>query len=178
MTAQLLPNTDFLDVIKTVKLFANCGKEVAIECIFPCKQLLSIAEVNRNITSVSWENFTLEARNQLVFYLRKYNVKEEKNWNEITLFYKKELKYFEPIVEAFIRNSQIDGIEQHDFNWIMLAMCMENYYFGINKNIPVLFRELLPTYLAGHIPCGWIGKGKVDTYTTPVNLSEGILLIY
>ena len=104
MTTQLLPNTNFLDTIRTAKLFANCGKEVAMEYGFPYKQLLSSAEVNRNILSVSWEDFTLEARNALTIYLGKYSPKEEKNWNEITLFFKKELEYFQLIVKAFIHN--------------------------------------------------------------------------
>ena len=169
---------DFVDRLKSLPLFKHVGESNIHNLKFDYRQLSSVNDVNNQLNSTNWENFTLESRNRLTVYLIARRNKDYQAWNELTEAYKKELSYFEPLVNDFVEQSKIDKVFVHDFNWIFLALCMENHYSKLDSDIPILFQYFLPLYEAGHIPCGWQGAITEDHKGKPIDITKGILLVY
>jgi hypothetical protein len=168
----------FLQKLKSLPLFQHIGEDSVPETKFNQQRLNNVQEVNKQLQSIDWENFTLEARNRLTIYLHEKYPKEDSLWNTITNAYKSELLYFKPVVNKCMIINNLDEIFAHDFDWIFLAMCMENHYQRIAPRIPIFFQYFLPIYEAGHIPCGWNGRADEEYTGKPVDISNGILMVY
>lgn len=168
----------FLQRLKNLPLFQHLGEDSIPETTFTQRRLTSSQEVNKHLQSITWGNFTLEARNRLTAYLAKKHPKEDALWNPLTKAYKAELLYFEPIVDGVISHHSMDKKFSHSFFWNILAMCMENHYQRIAPRLPPFFLDFLPLYEAGHIPCGWEGPVQEEYTGKPIDKSTGILLVY
>ncbi|UOQ55549.1 hypothetical protein [Hymenobacter cellulosivorans] len=172
------PDQAFLQRLKDLPLFQHLGEYSIPETTFTQRRLPSSQEVNKHLHSITWENFTLEARNRLTMYLSKKHPKEDRLWNAITEAYKPELSYFKPTIEKYMREYHLDDAFAHDFDWNILGMCMENHYQKIAPRLPSFFLDFLPLYEAGHIPCGWEGPVQEEYTGKPIDKSAGILLVY
>lgn len=171
-------NNNVVDALKNAPLFTRCGQAETLDLKFSYAFLPTINAVNESLLAAEWESFTLEARNRLTSYLSLRRPREYQAWNAVTEQYKRELSTFDAAVQAFIGSSHLDPIFKHDFDWIILSMCMESHYQQLDTRIPILFQHLLPIYQAGHIPCGWRGEIQEDPSGKPMNLASGTLLIY
>jgi hypothetical protein len=172
------PDEAFLQKIKDLSLFQKLGEDSVPETKFTQQRLTDAEEANKHLQAINWGNFTLEARNRLTTYLSKKHPKEDILWNTITEVYKAELLYFKPIVEECMSRHYMAKDFVHDFEWNILAMCMENHYQKLVPRIPVFFLDFLPLYEAGHIPCGWKGPVLEEYTGKPIDKSTGILMVY
>lgn len=171
-------NNQVVDTLKNAPLFTRCGQVDSLPVAFPYEFLTSVQKVNESLLAPDWENFTLEARNRLTTYLSKRKPREYNSWNEVTERYKRDLTTFDALVQELIGRQHIDPVFKHDFDWIVLAMCMEGHYYQVDAHLPVLFQQLLPVYEMGHIPCGWRGQITEDHTGKSMQLSSGTLLVY
>ncbi|GAB4018864.1 hypothetical protein [Spirosoma koreense] len=173
-----------LNQFKAISLFTECGKPFKGETPpFNFEQITDVETVNKNLISSNWENFMLEGKNVLNYYLQNFfrNKEQEKEalrWNQIVDHYKEQLSDLENFTKGYLEASGLNKIMLHDINWIVLNMCMENHYRKLDPKIPILFLNMLPIYTAGHIPCGWQGDVKRKTDRKAMNISEGVLFIY
>ncbi|MCP2026342.1 hypothetical protein L1276_001486 [Flavobacterium sp. HSC-32F16] len=169
----------FFEKISSIKWFSNCGKEFYITD-FPVKIqfLKSFDEMQKNISSQNWEDLTMEARNRLTIFLHNEDRNNYQNWNKITEIKKRNLQQVEDIVKEFAKINKLDQNIVDDVLWNMLGAAMENYYFSINKKIPIFFQYLLEIYSQGNIPCGLIGEVKEDFKGKQINFSDYTLLVY
>lgn len=172
------PDEGFLQKLRVLPLFQQLGKDSVPETKFTQQRLTDAEEANKELQATDWESFTLEARNRLTAYLSKKHPKEDTLWNPLTKAYKLELQYFKPIVEEYMSRHHMVKDFAHDFEWNILAMCMENHYQKIAPRIPIFFLDFLPLYEAGHIPCGWKGPVLEEYTGKPIDKSTGILLVY
>ena len=178
MKVDTSPDRNFIERLKAIRWFQRCEQSPdGLHLKFSYRQIQDRAEVDENIKSLTWENFTLEASNRLTSYLHHNRNKEYQAWNTITDAYKKELPFFESQVQAFAETNGIACVLD-DFNCIVLGMCMENHYYKIAPHLPIFFQYLLPLYEKGHIPCGWQGEVEEEFTGKPVDLTKGIPLIY
>ncbi|RUT70567.1 hypothetical protein D0817_08815 [Flavobacterium cupreum] len=169
----------FFEKVNTIDWFFNCGKEFSISN-FPIKIkfLTSLDEMQENISSQNWEDFTLEAKNRLTVFLHRNNQNDYQDWNKIAEIVKKNLKPTEEIAEKFIEKNKLNKSIVDDVLWNIHGAAMENHYFSMNKKIPVFFKYLLEIYSAGNIPCGLIGEFKEDFDGKQIDFSDYTLLVY
>jgi hypothetical protein len=112
-------------------------------------------------SSIEWENFGLEQRNQLTMNLSSHARDRYRKWNDITDSIK---KVIEPLVAKKLASvaKKIGGATgrkqiQNNVKWDMLGACMELEYSDVRE--PNFFCGLMELYYAGRFPCGW---GEVD----------------
>jgi len=170
----------FLERVNSISWFSNCGNKFYIDN-FPIKLSFvgSIDEMMKNISSHEWENFTLEARNRLTAFLHKNNCEDyARKWNRIVDTQKNNLVTIENTAKKFANEKKLEKVFVSDVNWNVLGAAMESYYIKINENIPVFFKYLLEVYERGNIPCGWAGKEPENYGCMPIDISDGLLLVY
>ncbi|MCM0665516.1 hypothetical protein [Flavobacterium tyrosinilyticum] len=172
-------NDPFFEKINNIEWFSNCGKEFSISDFpFKIQFLSSLDEMQKNISSQKWEDFTLEATNRLTVYLHKNNRNNYLDWNRITEIKKSNLKHVETTAKKFAEKHNLDKNIVDDVLWNVLGAAMEDYYISINKRIPIFFKHLLEIYSRGNIPCGVIGNIKEDFDGNQIKFSDFVLLVY
>jgi len=173
-------SNQFFEQVNSIDWFSNCGNEFSIDS-FPIKIqfICSVDKMEQSLTDTNWENATLEARNRLTAFLheresRKYN----DDWNKVTEIHKSNLKGIEDIAKKFATENGIGKILVDDVLWNVLGASMEDYYFPINRKIPVFFKYLMEIYSQGNIPCGIIGEIEEVFGGKQIDFSQFTLLVY
>ncbi|UVO07424.1 hypothetical protein LW347_16280 [Pectobacterium polonicum] len=155
-------SNDAVDRLLKVDWFANVGNQCSIPNI---KVAVSLNEANLSLSSLDWENVTLEESNKISGYLAVKHTVIFQEWNNLA----KEAK-------CFLKDKLLKIIPQlNDFDNILLLQCIEwdvvsyliedAYKDKIKK--PLFFDSLIHIYESGHIPCGWDGvwpNGKLVVY--------------
>ena len=146
--------------ILSINWFSQLGEPITKHNVFIEKNL---SKVNELISSIEWENITLEESNNMRGYLyNKISLKEQKEWN----FIAEEGRYFinQKIIPVI---PEIEGINKdsliHDISWNLLHFIIEEHYKKKKIIKTHFFRELFELYSLGHLPCGWSNypNGKI-----------------
>jgi hypothetical protein len=169
---------EIIDQLKEFKLFVNVGKNMNVEVpgFTQIQPLTDLSQVERSLKSLTWENFTLEARNCLTIHLHQKYRNQYQDWNKVTELYKAQLSQFDSAY--LLLPTQLQQIVRGCFQWEVLGMCMESYYQKLDKKLPKIFANFLPIYEAGHLPCGWLGTIPQTEQEFRMNLKKGILQVY
>lgn len=151
--------SDVSNRLKNIDWFSQCGHPTSFDLTPEIKQVKTWSQAIKSSKKQTWENFQLEAQNQLTLFLF-HNYREQyRKWNEITREHKKTI--IEPLIEQKIRPFQIaNNLEielVHSVQWDILSALMENSYMNCSHK-SIFFLELLMVYEAGHFPYGWEGK--------------------
>jgi hypothetical protein len=139
--------------LQKIKWFFNVGRNPHLQNI---RQVASESEFIKHITSVDWENTTLEAGNEITGYLAKKYSREYQEWNTLV----REAKGIidaEIIPAIKITNNISEEIIFDNVKWDLVNFLMEDVYRGCLKH-DHFFEFLIEVYENGHIPCGWEGK--------------------
>ncbi|KTS28522.1 hypothetical protein [Pantoea stewartii] len=148
--------------LKKVKWFVNVGKASSLQNI---RHVTNESDFIKHITSIEWENATIEAGNEITGYLAKKYTKEYQEWNSLVREAKDIIsKEIIPLMKT------INGIEENvildNVKWDLVNFLMEDYYKEYLKG-DLFFASLIEVYEDGHIPCGLEGKwpsGKLVIY--------------
>ncbi len=151
--------TDLVAKLRTIDWFVRCGEPGDFEVTMPIEWVKTWPQAIKGMKSRTWENATLEARNQLTAFLSQHHRERDREWNNITEKLKREVvtPLTEEVWEPFRQERCCDVVLVHCVQWDILAALMENAYLDC-KHGCFFFHELLTVYEAGHFPCGWIGK--------------------
>lgn len=139
--------------LQKVKWFVNVGKATNLQKI---KKVANESDFVKHITSIDWENATIEAGNEITGYLAKKHSREYQEWNSLVREAKdiinKEIIPLMKIVDGIDANIILDNVK-----WDLVNYLMEDAYKEYLKG-DLFFEFLLEIYEDGHIPCGWEGK--------------------
>jgi hypothetical protein len=149
---------ELLDDLDSADCFATVGRPfpelVANKVLF----VASWAEAVECCGSISWEKFTLGARNILTLYLHDHARDRYGRWNQIVDEVKVMLiPIVERKLERIIRDHALPEVVGHCVRWDVLGACMESEYADISPT--AFFTDLMGWYKRGRFPCGW---GEVD----------------
>ena len=138
--------------ILSINWFSQLGEMINKDNVMIEKNL---SKVNEFISSIEWENITLEESNNMMIYLyNKISLKELKEWNIIA----EEGRYFinKKIIPVI---HEIEVINKdcliNDISWNLLHFIIEEHYKKKKIIKTNFFRELFELYRLGHLPCGW-----------------------
>lgn len=158
-------NTQFLREMESVHWFAQCGSPL-ISFQEPFELVGSWREAQESYLDPKWEEFSLDARNELTIYLARHCSVAFQNWNEI-------VKEATPFVESNIlshakKTQQENGLHPRFVDcvkWDVLSAISAASYTQFNP--PQFYLRYFEVYRRGHFPCGWEGvwpKGKMLIY--------------
>lgn len=158
---------EIIDRIRSIKWFQNCGSTVNNNVGYKIKYANTWESASDYFNHPTWEDTTLEARNELTSFLNKKYRNEYSKWNVLT----REAKGF---LEKEVMPEIVDFKEKNSLNetfvdcvkWDLLGAIMEQYFYKC-KNRPTFFLHLLTIYEEGNFPCGWEGeypKGELVIY--------------
>ena len=170
----------FFEKINNINWFSNCGNELFIEnCPIKIQFLSSFNEMGKGIKSDNWDDAILEAQNRLTSFLhkrehRRYN----EDWNKITLAHKEKLKSVEKIAKEFADQHGLGKDFVDSILWNVLGASMEEYYYSINRKIPIFFKYLMEIYSRGNLPCGIVGEIEEEFSGKQIDFSQFTLLVY
>lgn len=169
----------FFDNIKNINWFSNCGnKFVAKDFPIQIEFLQSLGVMMNSLISDDWQSAILEARNRLTVFLHQREKKHYSDWNKITEKHKANLVDVDDIAGAFADKNKLDKNFVDTIRWNILAASMEDYYFSINKEIPIFFKYLIDIYARGNVPCGIKGEIEESLNVSQVDFSKFTLLVY
>lgn len=150
------------DRIRAIDWCSNCGNVIdnQLDWNIGINYVQSWEEAEQKYTEISWEEKTLEARNELTGFLYNKHRNEYLKWNNIT----KEAKAFIeeevlPKIKKVQEDNQLDNIFIDCIKWDILGALMEDAYKRCNKR-PIFFLNLLDIYERGNFPCGWIENNE------------------
>jgi hypothetical protein len=149
----------FARELEAVDWFTACGQPLAVSLPFQAAPVSSWAEAIERCSDRSWEDVTLEARNQLTEFLHRRHRDDYRNWNAITIAAKE--RVVTPLVDCvwrpFTERHGLGKVLVDCVSWDVLAAIMEHEYRDCPGR-PEFFLHLLRVYRAGHFPCGWSGE--------------------
>ncbi len=155
----------FIKLIMDCELLCRCGEKDDLG--FDVEYVDSEKKAKRMISSVKWENICLEVSGDFTEFLSR-NHKDifNKNWNVVVRQIKS--KYMNEIQTKVEMNWKDEKTKQRvidDVQFNILTLFMIDYYSDYYQSD--FFDRMLKIYLAGHLPCGWIGEypnGKFIVY--------------
>jgi hypothetical protein len=124
-------------------------------------------EAGQYYSSPSWEEFAIEAVNELkaIGYRLRPN-RSVPEWNRIIAQIKRKI---EPLVRnrvvQLIREQMVPEAIENCVKWDLLAYCRASEFR--DEAPESLYLKIGEWYMAGHFPCGWIGdypKGKLVVF--------------
>ena len=154
-----IAETDVSARITSIDWFSRCGEPDKFDVTMNVERLKSWPQALKSCKSRVWEEVELEARNQLTMALHKLDRERHRQWNEITIKFKKDVvtPLTKEVWEPFQQERGLHIKLVHCVQWDILAAMMENAYMS-SKHGSYFFLELLTVYEAGHFPCGWNGE--------------------
>ena len=160
----------FAQEVYAIDWFSRCGAPISIAVPLRFQPVATWKEAAELCVSRTWENTTLEARNELSGFLaRRARVDFDERWNEITDEAKEKcvLPLTENVWKPFAKRHGFPIGFVSSVQWDVLAAIMEHEYRHVSER-PTFFLHLLSLYRAGHLPCGW----------TDGEFPNGRLLVY
>ena len=155
---------EFVETILNCQWLQKCGQ---IDSFGFDVEYLSKRDVEKNINSTKWENICLDRMGDFTTYLHKNHKAEyNKYWNDEVRMIKEQYisKISEKVNFALTNNDLPVGVLD-DIKMNVLSIFMLEYYSEYYSSD--FYNKMLEIYLAGHLPCGWIGEypnGKFIVY--------------
>ena len=161
-------NKEIIDKIKKINWFTNCGNNLEISLLYEVSYIKNIENLVKHISSIRWENISLEEENKLTVYLFKnHNDKYQDTWNFLVREIKS--KILPDIKEKVIKMAEENEVNRKEIitqiEWDILGIIMAYSYSDYME--PVFYKEIFRIYENGNIPCGWKGtypKGEIIIY--------------
>lgn len=156
----------FLKNMEECQWLSNCGKENTL-IDFDVNYISTEEELKKCLQNPKWETLCLMKENNFTSFLF-LNHKDwyNKNWNKTVCKIRK--KYILLTLDESIDRFQDDELKQivynnvrGDITFLYMLNIFSNYY------IDDFYDKMQKIYLAGHLPCGWVGS-----------LKEGKFLVY
>lgn len=156
---------EFVESILNCQWLQRCGQIDSLG--FEVEYLDNKKEVEKNINSVKWENICLDKKGDFTTYLFKnHKADYNKYWNvEVETIKEQYLSKITEKVNMALTNSGLSVDILDDINMNLLSIFMLEYYSEYYSCD--FYNKMLKIYLAGHLPCGWIGEypdGKFIVY--------------
>lgn len=155
----------FVEPILNCQWLQRCGQIDSFG--FDVEYLSSKCDVEKNINATKWENICLERKGDFTAYLLKNHKTEyNKYWNDVVRMVKEQYisKISEKVNIALLNcDLSVDILDDIKMN-ILLIFMLEYYSEYYSSDF---YNKILEIYLAGHLPCGWIGEypnGKFIVY--------------
>ena len=150
-------HSDLAERISQFNWFSNCGKSSPAETTMPIRFVESFAVAQSICSRFDWENFKIDANNQLSLWLNQNHKDEYQKWNTYAIANNK-------IIDSFIGISirtklQQLGLHEDIAKYVradMQNVFIANDYLFTGHTCYFAF-ELLNVYNWGNIPCGWVG---------------------
>ena len=144
-----------LQRLEEANWFTHVGEPTTIK---DAVQVKSCKQAEEYFTSEDWQDTTLEAANRLSAACMRLHPKwSAKRWDELVTKIK---DFTEPLIEGKItrlmREQDFTQVLEDWVKWDILAYCKEQEFSG--ELASGFFSRLGDIYIAGHYPCGWIGK--------------------
>lgn len=156
---------EFVKKILDCQWLQRCGKTDNLG--FDVEYLSSKRDAEKNINATKWENMCLERKGDFTTYLLK-NHKDEYNkyWNdEVRMIKEQYISRISEKVNIVLTNSGFSVSILDDIKMNILSIFMLEYYSEYYSSD--FYNRMLVIYLAGHLPCGWMGEypnGKFIVY--------------
>jgi hypothetical protein len=149
------------------KWLVNCGTNENTTYDFEVHSVKTEKEMKKYISSIKWENISLEEDGNLSEFLS-VNHKDIYNncWNPKVRLIKKE--YIPAILKKIEEDNSKTTLTAKildDIKANVVSILMADYYSEYYKSD--FFDKLLNIYTSGHLPCGWHGsypEGKIMIY--------------
>lgn len=158
---------EIFDRINKIDWFSNCGNKVSDDLGYEIGYVNCWEEASNYFSQPSWENTTMEARNELNSFLSNKYCNDYSKWNTITKEAKSFLeKEIVPKINIIKEKNNLDDVFVDCVKWDLLGSIMEYAYKGC-KNRPTFFLNILAIYEGGNFPCGWEGdwpQGKLIVF--------------
>lgn len=156
---------EFVESILNCQWLQRCGQIDSLG--FEVEYLNNKKVVEKNINSVKWENICLDKKGDFTTYLFKNHKAEyNKYWNdEVETIKEQYLSKITEKVNMALINSGLSVDILDDISMNLLSIFMLEYYSEYYSCD--FYNKMLKIYLAGHLPCGWIGEypdGKFIVY--------------
>lgn len=142
-----------LEQLAAAAWFSQVGQQNVKDAIV----VSSWAEALGRCSSPEWEDFTLEAQNQITMSLSDCCRARYQEWNNI-------VRKVKIIAIPMVNEKTKPAVEQHKLpegfvtqvHWDIVGIAMEAEYSDVVE--PGLYPQLAKWYLAGRFPCGWQGE--------------------
>ena len=152
-------NPEVVETLTSLSLLRETRKTT-----IPIIELGKLSLAEKNINSLKWENFVLDAQGDLTVYLHKSEKELNRHWNELIMDAKQSIipiimeQLYRLVDEKKLVESMIYQIRFDILN-LAVYLTMKNLRTNIESRI---FDEILALYQSGYIPCGYVrGKYKV-----------------
>jgi len=151
-------DSEIFQRLAKIRWFSKCGQKPEGNFGFDNLEIAANWEVAKGyLTSLNWENATLEARNKITEKLSSKYQNEFQYWNKLTNEARDRLtKEIMPQIIAFQEHNVLPDRFNKCVRWDILAAVMETTYKRCLS--PGFFSKLLAIYEDGHFPCGWRGE--------------------
>jgi hypothetical protein len=138
-------------------MFSNCGASLESP---NAVHVQNWDEVLESLDTLEWENTGIGAANLLHDQIRS-NVPEQVNlWNEHVTDIKPQLmEVVYRKLAPWMQSGTLPKRVENAFRWDLLHLCMHEGHKPL-VSIP-FYEEMKSWYLAGHLPCGWLGDFPV-----------------
>lgn len=143
-----------LDELRVAEWFSHSGTALQDPAALA---LLSWPDAVTRFTSVGWENFRLERRNEFTGHLASGFVERFRQFNDL---HDEIERLLTPIIDAKIRHVVTSHKLPKKFRdavrWDLRSACLEVEFSDV---VPPAFHAMLGSwYLRGRLPCDWIGR--------------------
>jgi len=161
---RMIIEKEFVETILNCQWLQRCGQIDNLG--FDVEYLSSKRDAEKNISATKWENICLERKGEFTTYLLKNYKAVCKYWNEEVRVIKEQYisKISEKVNISLMNNDfSVDILDDIKMN--ILSIFMLEYYLEYYSSD--FYNKMLKIYLAGHLPCGWIGEypnGKFIVY--------------
>ncbi|MBT8500051.1 hypothetical protein DH20_11500 [Pantoea agglomerans] len=142
-----------VDRLQNIPWFVNIGRGGYLNDI---KKITAESYFISHITSVDWEDVTLQAGNAINGYLSKRQSLKYHYWNGLV---RKAKEIIDIEIIPIIKNPTTldDDILINNVKWDLVSFLAEETYKAYLPN-ERFFKRLTVIYENGHIPCGWEGQ--------------------
>jgi hypothetical protein len=142
-----------VDRLQNIPWFVNIGRGGYLNDI---KNITAESYFISHITSVDWEDVTLQAGNAINGYLSKRQSLKYHYWNGLV---RKAKEIIDIEIIPIIKNptTLYDDILINNVKWDLVSFLAEETYKAYLPN-ERFFERLTVIYENGHIPCGWEGQ--------------------
>lgn len=156
---------NIFDDIQKIDFFKQCSTQN--ECLYHNIRYVNYDVMEQSISSVAWENYSLEQANQMSEYLFKKANKDFQYWNDYAQAFKSKWASIEPAVYQAMKEKQLPTDIMATVQWDLIHYYILKSFY--RHKLPKFFEHLFLIYQSGFLPCG-VDDDK--------NFDDPIILIY
>lgn len=156
---------EFIDKMLNCPWLQSCGNKDKLE--FDVEYLNHWEEVEKNISTIKWENLCIDRNGDFsAFLCINHDEEYNKYWNdEVDIIKEEYLCIIEDKINPILIDNKLSDKILNNMKWNIISLFMLEFYSEFYTS--EFYEDMLKIYLAGHLPCGWSGKypkGKFMVY--------------